>query len=84
MCIRDSQLNLQYTFKKWCDQTNCVDTGDCVGLGFWGDSAPMSKRESLRIFLFSAVSGSHRDRFWATTFTRAQACQCGCSGLLAS
>ena len=49
-------------------------------LGIWGDSAPLSKRDSLYLVTFRVMNGRHRRRIWVAGLRKSKLCQCGCFG----
>ena len=49
-------------------------------MSIWGDTAPYNTRDSLILFLWSALSGVNQDRFWCTAFPKSSMCACGCHG----
>ena len=57
-----------------------LDTSDLAPLALWGDSAPMTKRDSLYLLLWSSLLPVCHRRFYIVCFTKQQLCRCGCAG----
>ena len=77
----DSIRELQHVVNQW-RATNIPgdDRDDLVAMSVWGDSAPFNTRDSLALFLWSALTGDNQNRFWITVCAKSSMCGCGCHG----
>ena len=77
----DSIRELRHVVEQW-RHTNIPgdDTNDLVAMSLWGDGAPFNTRDSLNLFLWSALTGDNQNRFWITACTKSSTCACGCHG----
>jgi hypothetical protein len=77
----ESVRELQHVVANWREKNLVADdTNNLVAMSVWGDSAPYNTRDSLILFLWSALSGDNQDRFWITAFPKQSMCNCGCHG----
>ena len=72
---------LQSLFEDWCGRVGLNSSDpDVLAFGIWGDSAVISRSESLFVLLFNCLSGICNRRFWVCAFGKKVVCQCGCFG----
>ena len=57
-----------------------AEDGPVLGLGLWGDAAPMLKRDQLYLMVYNIVTGTFHDRFLYCAASKRCLCDCGCKG----
>ena len=64
----------------WSQRVGVLLDGNWTAIALWGDSAPYTTRDSVFLLTFTALSGTHRSRFWIGALSKRRLCACGCKG----
>ena len=71
---------LEATVGKWKEACNFAPDDPLIGIGVWGDTAPVNHRNSLAILLWNTVTGIFHERHPFVALSKLMMCQCGCKG----
>ena len=75
-----SQIGFRQELLDWQSRTSSTLSLPYICLALWGDTAPMSHRDSLCLLTVRILSGVHKCRIWIWGASKNQLCQCGCKG----
>jgi len=75
------QQGLKKDVEEWASRVELVTSDKKVAVcKIWGDSAPMSKRDSLYLLTWNLLSGIHHLVYWFVAIAKSRVCKCGCKG----
>jgi hypothetical protein len=71
---------LSSTMAKWKSACQIGPDEPIMGVGIWGDLAPLNNRDGMLILLWNSVTGIVHDRHPICAMSKRMLCKCGCKG----
>ena len=75
-----SQAGVHDDLQAWQTRVGAALTLPTLCICLWGDSAPMSHRDSLVLMTTRLLSGVHKFKLWVWACSKKSLCACGCKG----